>query len=96
MELFSQEEILIRDTVGRIAREKIAPYVDEAYRQGKASPEILRILNENRLLIVTLPKHFGGIEANAPTRAIVIEEVAKVDASTSCTYLRARRFQYFS
>lgn len=69
--------------MGRIAREKIAPYVDEAYRQGKASPEILRILSENRLLIITVPRHFGGIEANATTRAIVIEEVAKVDASTS-------------
>lgn len=83
MEFLTEEERLVQETVRRISREKIAPYVDEAYREGKASREILKILEENGLLIISLPRDLGGIDANATTRALVIEEVAKVDASTS-------------
>lgn len=83
MEFLTEEQRLIQETVRRISREKIAPHVDEAYEKGKASREILKALAENGLLIISLPREFGGIEANATTRALVIEELAKVDGSTS-------------
>jgi alkylation response protein AidB-like acyl-CoA dehydrogenase len=83
MEFFSDEQVMLRETVQRIAKEKISPLVDEAYQRGRASPDILKILADHGLLVISLPSEYGGIGANATTRALVVEEVAKVCASTS-------------
>lgn len=80
---FTDEQKMIQEMVGKLARDKIAPLVKEADVSGHSSPEIIRLLAKNDLLKTALPEKYGGIGANYTTIAMVVEEMAKVDASTA-------------
>jgi alkylation response protein AidB-like acyl-CoA dehydrogenase len=80
---FTDEQRMIQEMVGRLAKEKITPFVEEADRAGHSLPQILQILAENGLLKLGLPEKYGGIGADYTTIALVVEEMAKVDASTA-------------
>jgi len=69
--------------VGKLAKDKIEPLTKEADVSGHSSPEIVRLLAENDLLKIALPEKYGGIGANYTTIALVVEEMARVDASTA-------------
>ena len=83
---FTDEQRMIQEMVRKLSREKIAPLAKEADISGRPSPEILRILAENDLFKMALPEEYGGIKADYTTIALVVEEMAKVDASTSMTF----------
>ncbi len=74
---------MIKDMVARLAREKIAPLAKEADAIGRPSNEILKLLTESGLLKMSLPEKYGGIEADYTTIAVVVEEMAQVDASAA-------------
>ena len=80
---FTDEQKMIQETVGKLAKEKIEPLAKDADLSGHSSPEIVSLLAENDLLKMALPERFGGIGANYTTIAIVVEELAKKDASTA-------------
>lgn len=80
---FTDEQRMIQETVRKVAKEEIDPLAGAADRAGRSSPDVLRVLKENGLLNVSLPENSGGIGADHTTLAIVIEEIAKVDASTA-------------
>ena len=50
---------------------------------GHSSPEIISLLSEIDLLNIALPEEYGGINANYTTIAMVVEEMARVDASSA-------------
>ena len=83
MSTFTDEQKMIKDMVGRFAREKIAPLAKEADAIGRPSNEILKLLTESGLLKMSLPEEYGGIEADYTTIAVVVEEMAQVDASAA-------------
>lgn len=83
MSIFTDEQKMIKDMVGRFAREKIAPLAKEADAIGRPSNEILKLLTESGLLKMSLPEKYGGIEADYTTIAVVVEEMAQVDASAA-------------
>ena len=78
---YSDEQKMIKETVRKLAREKIEPLIEEMERTGQGGDEALKILAENDLLKLSLPEEYGGIGADFTTMAIVIEEMAKVDSS---------------
>jgi len=80
---FTDEQKMIQEMVGKLAKDKIEPLVKEADVSGHSSPEIVRILAENGLLKMALPEEYGGIGANYTTIAMVVEEMARLDASTA-------------
>jgi len=80
---YTDEQNMIREMVSKVAKEKIEPLVEEADEKGVGSEVIINILRENDLMIMPLPPEYGGIDANYTTTAIVIEELAKVDAGAS-------------
>ncbi len=80
---FTDEQKMIQDMVGKLAKDKIEPLVKEADVSGHSSHEIIRLLAENDLLKIALPEKYGGIGANYTTIAMIVEEMAKVDASSS-------------
>ncbi|MFH1242066.1 MAG: acyl-CoA dehydrogenase family protein [Pseudomonadota bacterium] len=83
MVFFTDEQRMIQETVGKLAREKIAHLAGAADQAGRSSPEVLQLLKDNGLLKISLPERYGGIGADHTTIAAVIEEMAKVDASTA-------------
>ena len=80
---FTDEQKMIKEMVGKLAKDKIEPLVKEADVSGHSSPEVVRLLAENDLLKMAIPEKYGGIGANYTTIAMVVEEMARVDASTA-------------
>ena len=80
---YTDEQRMIQQMINKLAREKIAPLAKEADASGYSSPGIVKILAENGLLKMAIPEKYGGIGANYTAIAMVVEEMAKVDASTA-------------
>lgn len=79
----TEEQKMIRKTVRSLATDKISPLVAEADEKGRASEKIIRFLAKNDLFKLRLPEKYGGINAGATTRALVIEELSIIDAGTA-------------
>lgn len=86
MSHFNEEQRMIQEMVSRLMRDKIAPLAKEADLSGHSSPEIVRLLSKNGLLKMALPEQYGGIGANYTTIALVVEEMARVDAATAMIF----------
>lgn len=80
---FTEEQRMIQGMIRKLAKDKIEPLAKEADALGRSSPEIVRILAENDLLKMALPEKYGGVGANYTTIALVVEELARVDASSA-------------
>jgi alkylation response protein AidB-like acyl-CoA dehydrogenase len=80
---FTDEQKMIQETVGKLAKDKIEPLVKAADISGRSSPDIVKLLADNDLLKMALPEAYDGIGANHTTIAMVVEEIARVDASTA-------------
>ena len=80
---FTDEQRMIQDMVRKLAGDKIEPLAKEADEAGHSSPEIVRLLAESGLLKMAIPEKYGGIGADYTTIAMVVEEMARVDASTA-------------
>ncbi|GGT25743.1 acyl-CoA dehydrogenase [Streptomyces chromofuscus] len=79
----SEEHELLRDTVRALAEAKIAPYAAAVDEEARFPQEALDALVANDLHAVHVPESYGGAGADALATVIVIEEVARVCASSS-------------
>jgi cyclohexane-1-carbonyl-CoA dehydrogenase len=84
MEWFTEEILLLRDTVSRAAREKIAPLAAEIDRAGEFNREVESLLWDLGVLSILVPPEYGGLEQDRCTALCVgVEEIAKVCASSA-------------
>ncbi|KJY39394.1 acyl-CoA dehydrogenase [Streptomyces sp. NRRL S-495] len=74
---------MLREAVRSLAEAKIAPFAAEVDEQGRFPQEALDALQGSDLHAVHVPEEFGGAGADALATVIVIEEVARVCASSS-------------
>ncbi|WP_329487946.1 acyl-CoA dehydrogenase family protein [Kitasatospora sp. NBC_01246] len=79
----SEEHEMLREAVRSLAEAKIAPFAAEVDEEGRFPREALDALRGNDLHAVHVPEEFGGAGADALATVIVIEEVARVCASSS-------------
>ncbi|WP_033818475.1 acyl-CoA dehydrogenase family protein [Kitasatospora sp. MBT63] len=79
----SEEHEMLRETVRALSEAKIAPFAAEVDEQGRFPQEALDALQGSDLHAVHVPEEFGGAGADALATVIVIEEVARVCASSS-------------
>ncbi|MEU6347337.1 MULTISPECIES: acyl-CoA dehydrogenase family protein [unclassified Streptomyces] len=79
----SEEHDMLRDAVRSLAEAKIAPFAAEVDEAGRFPEEAREALEANDLHAVHVPEAFGGAGADALSTVIVIEEVARVCASSS-------------
>ncbi|WP_406199145.1 acyl-CoA dehydrogenase family protein [Kitasatospora sp. NBC_01560] len=79
----SEEHGMLREAVRSLSEAKIAPFAAEVDEQGRFPQEALDALQGNDLHAVHVPEEFGGAGADALATVIVIEEVARVCASSS-------------
>ncbi|MFF3560849.1 acyl-CoA dehydrogenase family protein [Streptomyces sp. NPDC002574] len=79
----SEEHDMLRDAVRSLAEAKIAPFAAEVDEAGRFPEEAREALEANDLHAVHVPEQFGGAGADALSTVIVIEEVARVCASSS-------------
>ncbi|MFD5493409.1 acyl-CoA dehydrogenase [Streptomyces sp. GDS52] len=79
----SEEHDMLRDAVRSLAEAKIAPYAAAVDEEARFPQEALDALRANDLHAVHVPEEYGGAGADALATVIVIEEVARVCASSS-------------
>jgi alkylation response protein AidB-like acyl-CoA dehydrogenase len=79
----TEEHDLLRESVRALCEEKIAPFAAEVDEQGRFPQEALDALNATGLSAVHVGEEYGGQGADALATCIVIEEVARVCASSS-------------
>ncbi|MFF7593311.1 acyl-CoA dehydrogenase family protein [Kitasatospora purpeofusca] len=79
----SEEHGMLREAVRSLAEAKIAPFAAEVDEVGRFPQEALEALRGSDLHAVHVPEEFGGAGADALATVIVIEEVARVCASSS-------------
>ncbi|WP_328560874.1 acyl-CoA dehydrogenase [Streptomyces coelicoflavus] len=79
----SEEHDMLRDAVRSLAEAKIAPYAAAVDEEARFPQEALEALTANDLHAVHVPEEYGGAGADALATVVVIEEVARVCASSS-------------
>jgi len=79
----TEEQQMIRETVRKLAEEKLAPIAVRIDKTGKFSREVVDLFEEYDLLKLKLPKKYGGLDTDHTTYYLVIEEIARVCASSS-------------
>ncbi|GGQ98069.1 acyl-CoA dehydrogenase [Streptomyces flaveolus] len=79
----SEEHDMLRDAVRSLAEAKIAPHAAAVDEEARFPQEALDALTANDLHAVHVPEEYGGAGADALATVIVIEEVARVCASSS-------------
>ncbi|WP_275521341.1 acyl-CoA dehydrogenase [Streptomyces abyssalis] len=79
----SEEHDMLRDSVRALSEAKIAPFATEVDEEARFPQEARDALESNDLHAVHVPEAYGGAGADALATVIVIEEVARVCASSS-------------
>ncbi|KAG7446040.1 mitochondrial acyl-CoA dehydrogenase [Guyanagaster necrorhizus] len=83
LDTFSEEEMMIRETVQRFADDVVRPKVREMDENEQMDPSIISGLFEQGLMGIETPADRGGSESSFTSAIIAIEELAKVDPSVS-------------
>jgi butyryl-CoA dehydrogenase len=79
----SSDQLLIRDTVRRFMEAEMRPILREYEREGKFPAEQLRKLGELGCCGMLVPEEWGGAGTDTISYAVMLEEVARVCASTA-------------
>ncbi len=83
----SEEQVMLKDTISRIAKEQIAPGAEARDEEAKFPWDMVQILRENGLFGADFPEEYGGSEMGFLSLCLIIEEIAKVCASTAVVLL---------
>jgi butyryl-CoA dehydrogenase len=79
----TSDQILIRDTVRQFMEAEVRPVLREYEREGKFPSDELRRLGEMGFCGMLVPEDWGGSGTDTISYALMIEEVARVCASTA-------------
>ncbi|XP_045188501.2 short/branched chain specific acyl-CoA dehydrogenase, mitochondrial-like [Mercenaria mercenaria] len=83
VDLFTEEEQMMKDTVARFAAEKIQPLVRKMDAESKMDQSIIDGMFQNGLFGIEIDSEYGGTNSTFVVANLVIEELAKVDPSVS-------------
>lgn len=78
-----EEHEELRSAIRALAEKEIAPHAADCDERARFPQEALDALNVSGFNAVHVPEEFGGQGADSVATCIVIEEVARVDASAS-------------
>jgi len=79
----SEEEKLFRDTVRSFAHEEIRPLVSQMDHDAKMPRDLIDACFELGLMGIEIPESFGGAGSTFFMSVLVVEELARVDASVA-------------
>ncbi|MDQ6771803.1 MAG: acyl-CoA dehydrogenase family protein [Candidatus Dormibacteraeota bacterium] len=80
---FSPEQLAIRDTIRELVQEKVAPRAAEIDERAEYPEDVEKLFAENGVLAIPFPEEYGGISGSSVTICMGIEEIAKVDTTSS-------------
>ncbi|TPX70581.1 hypothetical protein SpCBS45565_g01676 [Spizellomyces sp. 'palustris'] len=80
---FTEEEEMMREAVAKFAREQVKPKVHEMDEKEMMDKSVFNGLFEQGLMGVETPAELGGTGGSFMSAILVVEELAKIDASVS-------------
>jgi alkylation response protein AidB-like acyl-CoA dehydrogenase len=83
----TDEQQMIRETARRFAETEVKPMAPEMDKKGEYPLELFKKLGEVGFMGLTVPAELGGAGVDTMCYSIVIEELARVDASTALSVL---------
>ncbi|KAF8841316.1 acyl-CoA dehydrogenase NM domain-like protein [Paxillus ammoniavirescens] len=83
LDTFTEEEVMLRESVKRFATEVVGPKVREMDEKESMDPEVIKALFDQGLMGIETSADHGGAESSFTSAIIAIEELAKVDPSVS-------------
>ncbi|XP_022424230.1 short/branched chain specific acyl-CoA dehydrogenase, mitochondrial isoform X3 [Delphinapterus leucas] len=83
LQTFTDDEMMIKSTVKKFAQEQIAPLVSKMDENSKMEKSVIRGLFQQGLMGIEIDTKYGGTGASFFSSILVIEELAKVDASVA-------------
>ncbi|KAJ6631344.1 acyl-CoA dehydrogenase/oxidase [Mycena sp. CBHHK59/15] len=83
LDVFTEEETMLREAVQRFATDIVGPKVREMDEKENMDPAVIKGLFEQGLMGIETSVDHGGAESSFTSAVIVIEELAKVDPSVS-------------
>lgn len=83
----TEEQLMLKETVARIAREQVAPGAEMRDEEARFPWDMVEVLKENALFGADFPEAYGGSEMGLLALCLMIEELAKVCASTAVILL---------
>lgn len=78
--LFSEEEILVRNSVREFVDEEIIPIIELHYREGSFPLELVKKLADLGVFGPTLPQKYGCAEMNNVAYGLVMQELERGDS----------------
>ena len=87
--VYSEEHEIFRESVKKFVAKEIVPFHEEWEKQGVVSRDLWLAAGENGLLCSFIPEKYGGPGGDFLHTAIVIEELAKVEASGPAFHLHS-------
>ena len=79
----TEEHELLRQAVRKLAEDKIAPRAAEIDETSEYPWDVHEAIKKNDLLAIHIPEAYGGAGADRISHSIVVEEIARVCASSS-------------
>jgi alkylation response protein AidB-like acyl-CoA dehydrogenase len=79
----TEEHLAFREVIREICADKIAPRAAEIDETGEFPWDVARTLADNGLLGLHVPTEYGGSGADTLTFCLLVEEIARVCASSS-------------
>src|SRR4029453_9958109 len=77
----SEDERMFRDQVRQFAEEKVRPQVSRMDQEGRIPRELIDACFELGIMGVEIPEEHGGAGATFFLSVLVVEQLARVDAS---------------
>ena len=75
---FTQEELNIRDTIRKFARNEIAPFIHQIEEENKFPEKLLQKLADINITGLFFPQEWGGAGASFVSLLLAVEEIAYV------------------
>jgi alkylation response protein AidB-like acyl-CoA dehydrogenase len=79
----TEDQLLLRDTLRKLADERIAPRAGDIDRSGEFPEDIRQLLASHDVLALPFPEAYGGVGADLLTQCIAIEQIARACVTSS-------------
>ncbi len=80
---FSEEQLAIRDTIRELVQDKVAPRAAAIDERAEYPRDLEELFAEHGILAIPFPEEYGGISGSSVSICMGIEEIAKVDTTSS-------------
>ncbi|NWR41367.1 ACDSB protein, partial [Regulus satrapa] len=83
LQMFTEEEAMLKDMVAKFAQERVAPFVQQMDENARMEDSVVQGLFEQGLMSIELGEEYGGTGASFFSIILAVEELAKVDPAVA-------------